>query len=188
MEIPDGGGVTPPVVTVEEDRLSLALPEVAGFWHWVGTHYAESFEIPDGVVGAEPTEQLQGWTLSYPPGAPPQSLIVLGAPAGLGGWTQLDGLGPFLVDANATSGGSNLVALHVGNGDTQVYLVDPTFPDQAAYAGQLPPIVEAADLILHGLSRTIAAKTVTYDFARLMDGATEVKCSEFADHIIRNMV
>jgi isocitrate dehydrogenase len=36
------------------------------------------------------------------------------------------------------------------------------------------------------MDRTIAQKTVTYDFARLMKGATEVKCSEFADNLIRN--
>jgi isocitrate dehydrogenase len=46
---------------------------------------------------------------------------------------------------------------------------------------------EAADLILRGLERAIAAKTVTYDFARLMSGATEVKCSEFGDEMIRHM-
>jgi len=46
---------------------------------------------------------------------------------------------------------------------------------------------EAADLIYRGLERTIMNKTVTYDFARLMEGATEVKCSEFADLVIRNM-
>ncbi|HAK1363130.1 TPA: NADP-dependent isocitrate dehydrogenase, partial [Listeria monocytogenes] len=39
---------------------------------------------------------------------------------------------------------------------------------------------EAAALINQSMEKTIAAKTVTYDFARLMDGATEVKCSEFA--------
>ena len=43
---------------------------------------------------------------------------------------------------------------------------------------------EAADLILNGLKGAIAAKRVTYDFARLMPGATEVKCSEFGDAII----
>ena len=43
---------------------------------------------------------------------------------------------------------------------------------------------EAADLILTGLDKPIAAKTVTYDFARLMDGATEVKTSEFASAIV----
>jgi isocitrate dehydrogenase len=46
---------------------------------------------------------------------------------------------------------------------------------------------EAADLILKGVNGAIAAKTVTYDFARLMDGATEVRCSEFGDAIIRHM-
>jgi isocitrate dehydrogenase len=46
---------------------------------------------------------------------------------------------------------------------------------------------EAADLIVKGMEGAVAAKTVTYDFARLMDGATEVKCSEFGDAIIRHM-
>ncbi len=46
---------------------------------------------------------------------------------------------------------------------------------------------EAADLIIKGLARTIANKTVTYDFARLMPDATLVKCSEFAQLICRNM-
>ncbi len=46
---------------------------------------------------------------------------------------------------------------------------------------------EAADLIIRGLERTIANKTVTYDFARLMEGAREVKCSEFGRLIIENM-
>jgi isocitrate dehydrogenase len=46
---------------------------------------------------------------------------------------------------------------------------------------------EAADLIVSGIEKTIAAKTVTYDFARLMERAKEVKCSEFGDAIIGNM-
>jgi isocitrate dehydrogenase len=46
---------------------------------------------------------------------------------------------------------------------------------------------EAADLIISGLNKSIQAKTVTYDFARLMDGAKEVKCSEFGNTIIKNM-
>jgi len=46
---------------------------------------------------------------------------------------------------------------------------------------------EAADLILKGMDGAIAAKTVTYDFARLMEGATEVKCSQFGDAVISNM-
>jgi isocitrate dehydrogenase len=45
----------------------------------------------------------------------------------------------------------------------------------------------AADLIIKGLEKAIANKTVTYDFARLMDGAKKVKCSEFGDEIIKNM-
>jgi isocitrate dehydrogenase len=47
--------------------------------------------------------------------------------------------------------------------------------------------LEAADLIYKGLETSINNKTVTYDFARLMEGAKEVKCSEFADAIIANM-
>ena len=47
--------------------------------------------------------------------------------------------------------------------------------------------MEAADLIVKGMEGAIAAKTVTYDFARLMDGATEVKCSEFGNAIINHM-
>ena len=46
---------------------------------------------------------------------------------------------------------------------------------------------EAADLIIKGLDGAIASKRVTYDFARLMDGATEIKCSEFGDNIIAHM-
>ncbi|MGO9515095.1 MAG: NADP-dependent isocitrate dehydrogenase [Steroidobacteraceae bacterium] len=47
--------------------------------------------------------------------------------------------------------------------------------------------VEAADAIIGAMDRTIAQKTVTYDFARLMQGATEVKCSEFGDLLIRQL-
>jgi isocitrate dehydrogenase len=46
---------------------------------------------------------------------------------------------------------------------------------------------EAANLILSSLERAIGAKTVTYDFARLMQGAKEVRCSEFADEMIKHM-
>jgi isocitrate dehydrogenase len=46
---------------------------------------------------------------------------------------------------------------------------------------------EAADLIVKGLESSIKSKVVTYDFARLMQGAKEVKCSEFGDAIIKNM-
>ncbi|RHW33470.1 NADP-dependent isocitrate dehydrogenase [Lysinibacillus yapensis] len=46
---------------------------------------------------------------------------------------------------------------------------------------------EAADLVTASVEKTIASKVVTYDFARLMDGATEVKCSEFANELIKNL-
>jgi isocitrate dehydrogenase len=47
--------------------------------------------------------------------------------------------------------------------------------------------VEAADAIISAMDKAIAQKTVTYDFARLMEGAKEVKCSEFGDALIRNL-
>jgi isocitrate dehydrogenase len=46
---------------------------------------------------------------------------------------------------------------------------------------------ESADLIITAMEKTIASKVVTYDFARLMEGASEVKCSQFADALIANM-
>ena len=46
---------------------------------------------------------------------------------------------------------------------------------------------EANDLIIKGIEKSIAAKRVTYDFHRLMEGATMLKCSEFGDEIISHM-
>jgi isocitrate dehydrogenase len=46
---------------------------------------------------------------------------------------------------------------------------------------------EAAKLIVGSMEKSIESKVVTYDFARLMEGATEVKCSEFANELIKNM-
>jgi isocitrate dehydrogenase len=46
---------------------------------------------------------------------------------------------------------------------------------------------EAADAIISAMDAAIAGKHVTYDFARLMDNAIEVKCSEFADVLIENL-
>jgi isocitrate dehydrogenase len=46
---------------------------------------------------------------------------------------------------------------------------------------------EAADLIIKGLNGAISSKRVTYDFARQMEGATEIKCSQFGDNIIEHM-
>jgi isocitrate dehydrogenase len=47
--------------------------------------------------------------------------------------------------------------------------------------------VEAADLIVKGIEGAITAKTVTYDFARMMEGAKQVKCSEFGDEVVSHM-
>ena len=47
--------------------------------------------------------------------------------------------------------------------------------------------IEAADLIIKGMDGAIASKKVTYDFARLMEGATKIKCSEFGTNIIEHM-
>jgi isocitrate dehydrogenase len=44
-----------------------------------------------------------------------------------------------------------------------------------------------AKMIVKGIEKSITAKRVTYDFERLMDGATKLKCSEFADEVIKNM-
>ena len=46
---------------------------------------------------------------------------------------------------------------------------------------------EAADLIVHAIEKTLSQRVVMYDFARLMKGATEVKCSEFGQALIGNM-
>ena len=46
---------------------------------------------------------------------------------------------------------------------------------------------EAADLNIYGLKKTIQSKKVTYDFDRLMEGATKLKCSKFGTEIINNM-
>jgi isocitrate dehydrogenase len=47
--------------------------------------------------------------------------------------------------------------------------------------------VEAADALISAMDKTIAQKTVTYDFARLMEGAREVSTSAFGDALIRNL-
>ncbi len=47
--------------------------------------------------------------------------------------------------------------------------------------------IEAADLVVKGMDGAIASKRVTYDFARQMEGATEIKCSAFADNVIAHM-
>jgi isocitrate dehydrogenase len=47
--------------------------------------------------------------------------------------------------------------------------------------------VEAADLIIASMEKAISSKRVTYDFARLMEGASQVSCSGFGDVMIESM-
>ena len=47
---------------------------------------------------------------------------------------------------------------------------------------------EAGEVIYKGIEKSIACKRVTYDFHRLMQGATLLKCSEFGDEVIKNML
>jgi isocitrate dehydrogenase len=47
--------------------------------------------------------------------------------------------------------------------------------------------IEAADSIIASMQGAIAAKTVTYDFARLMEGATQVSCSAFGEAMVAHM-
>jgi isocitrate dehydrogenase len=62
---------------------------------------------------------------------------------------------------------------------------DGTGPD--IWAASVKVLDEAADMIVKGLQKAIMKKKVTYDFARLMDDPTELKCSEFGTAIIENM-
>jgi isocitrate dehydrogenase len=55
------------------------------------------------------------------------------------------------------------------------------------YDVRIYAVVEAAELITRAYEKTVADKVVTYDFARQMDGAREVKTSEFASAVIDNM-
>ena len=66
--------------------------------------------------------------------------------------------------------------------------LDTRSMDVAALAAALRPTFRKTTRIKRrGISRSIAQKRVTYDFARLMEGATEVKCSEFADEMIKHL-
>jgi isocitrate dehydrogenase len=113
--------------------------------------------------------------------------------------------GDYLSDALAAQvGGIGIAPGGNINYDTGVAVFEATHGTAPKYAGQdkvNPGSVilsgemmfrymgwtEAADLIIQGLEGAIRAKTVTYDFARLTDDATEVKTSEFGDAIIGHM-
>ena len=113
--------------------------------------------------------------------------------------------GDYLSDALAAQvGGIGIAPGGNINYDTGVAIFEATHGTAPKYAGQdkvNPGSLilsgemmfrylgwnEAADLIIEGLEGAIEAKTVTYDFARLTDDATEVKTSEFGDAIIAHM-
>src|SRR5918996_4732431 len=113
--------------------------------------------------------------------------------------------GDYLSDALAAQvGGIGIAPGGNINYDTGIAIFEATHGTAPKYAGQdkvNPGSVilsgemmfrymgwtEAADLILKGLEGAIASKRVTYDFARLMEGATEIKCSQFGDNVIEHM-
>jgi isocitrate dehydrogenase len=113
--------------------------------------------------------------------------------------------GDYLSDALAAQvGGIGIAPGGNANYDTGHAIFEATHGTAPKYAGQdkvnpssviLSGVLmfrhlgwfEAADMIENAIEATIANKTVTYDFARLMEGATKVKCSEFGTAIIENM-
>ncbi len=60
-------------------------------------------------------------------------------------------------------------------------------PTRMDFVNITPEVEEAADIIVTTMNKTISQKRVTYDFERLMEGATLLKCSEFGDALIQNM-
>lgn len=111
--------------------------------------------------------------------------------------------GDYVSDALAAQVGGIGIAPGANMSDT-IALFEATHGTAPGYAGQdkLNPgsltlsaemmlrhmgWTEAADLIVKGISGAIEAKTVTYDFARMMEGATELSCSAFGDAMIDNM-
>jgi isocitrate dehydrogenase len=92
-------------------------------------------------------------------------------------------------NVNYTSGHAVFEATH---GTAPKYAdLDKVNPGSVVLSGEMMlrhlGWTEAADLIIKGMDGAIGSKRVTYDFARLMEGATEIKCSEFGDNIIAHM-
>lgn len=111
--------------------------------------------------------------------------------------------GDYIFDALAAQVGGIGIALGANIGD-ECALFEATYGTALKYAGQdkvnfgfiiffaemmlrYMGWTEAADLIVKGMEGAINAKTVTYDFERLMEGAKLLKCLEFGDAIIKNM-
>ena len=117
--------------------------------------------------------------------------------------TELQECGDYISDALAAEVGGIGIAPGANLSDT-VAMFEATHGTAPKYAGKdyVNPgslilsaemmlrhlgWIEAADLIVASMEKAIAAKSVTYDFARLMDGATEVKCSAFAEAMVAKM-
>ncbi|OZC02812.1 NADP-dependent isocitrate dehydrogenase [Rubricoccus marinus] len=130
---------------------------------------------------------------------------ILTRPADYGVIATLNLNGDYVSDALAAEVGGIGIAPGANiNYDTGVSIFEATHGTAPKYAGQdkvNPSSVilsgemmfrymgwnEAADAIIRAMETTISQKRVTYDFERLMDGATLLKCSEFGDALIENM-
>jgi len=110
-------------------------------------------------------------------------------PAADGGWQRVPPWHPELEAVLAFTGHAVFEATH---GTAPKYAnLDRVNPGSVVLSGEMMlrhlGWTEAADLVIKGLNEAIGSKRVTYDFARLMEGATEIKCSEFGDNIISHM-
>ena len=168
-------------------------------------HLAEFHRTPEpGVAGAAavypPVSRAPG-----PPDDDPLAAAELAsledASEALAGRKLMNSNGPALA---AQVGGSGIAPGAIINYDTGLAIFEATHGTAPKYAGQdkvNPGSVilsgemmfrfmgwnEAADLIVNSLEKTISQKRVTYDFERLMDGATLLKCSEFGEAMVGNM-
>ena len=131
---------------------------------------------------------------------------ILTRPKEYGVLTTMNLNGDYISDALAAQVGGIGIAPGANiNYDTGISIFEATHGTAPKYAGQnkVNPgslilsaemmlrhmgWVEAADLIISGMEGAISAKTVTYDFERLMDDAVLLSCSEFGDALINNMV
>lgn len=131
---------------------------------------------------------------------------ILTRPKEYGVLTTMNLNGDYISDALAAQVGGIGIAPGANiNYDTGISIFEATHGTAPKYAGQnkVNPgslilsaemmlrhmgWIEAADLIISGMEGAISAKTVTYDFERLMDDAILLSCSEFGDALIRNMV
>ena len=100
---------------------------------------------------------------------------------------------PMLAKILSTHHGFDCTVLFAVNDKGEVDPTMPVYPEKGKEAEfkthHIPGLehLASADLIVKGINGAIGAKKVTYDFARLMEGATEIKCSEFGTAMIEHM-